>query len=107
VVYHDGVEDIEKDVGLLMFDQAPCAEDASPARELRVADLFGVDAVLNDPDTLTVRALGCDTVEGYFQDGDSVLWGSGGEVLGELAERGEAAEVVFPVVAPDLVPGGK
>jgi len=106
VVVGDGVEGVEKDVHVLVLDQTPGEEHVvALLREGRGANLLGVNAVRDDLDTVAVGADGCEAVGGDARDCDGVLWRSGGEVFGKLAEQGELAEVVVPVFAPDLVPG--
>jgi hypothetical protein len=101
----DLVEGLEENVGVLVFDQATGEEDVVALVGKRgVPDPFDVDTVRDDVDG---PAVGTDSGEAVGRDrGDRyrVLWRARGETLHGLPERCERAEILPPVVAPDLVP---
>jgi hypothetical protein len=74
--------------------------------EWSVPDFVAVDAVRDDLNGFTGRANRGEPISADRRDRYQMLGYTSGEVLGDLAERGEVTEIVLPVVAPDLVPGG-
>jgi len=107
VVVGDGVERLEQLVDILVLDEAPGEEHVvALLGEGSVLDLLNVDSVGDGADAVAWGTDFREAVGGDARNGDGVLWRARGEVFGKLAERGEVAEVLGPVVAPDLVLGG-
>ncbi len=106
VVLGDCVERFQEEIDVLVLDESASEEHiVALLGERCILDLFGIDAVGNDLDAVAIGADLGEPVGGDARDGDRVLWGAGGELFGDFSERGEAAEVLFPVITPDLVPG--
>lgn len=108
VVVGHAVERIEKGGDVLVGDESPGeqhVERVALVGERRVSNLVDVDAVRDDLNGVSVSAGIGEAVGGDTRDGDRMLRNSDGEMFGELAEGGEDAEVVVPVVAPHFVPG--